>query len=208
MLGRVSFRALLAVGPLAVGCDFFQELKDADSAGDSGSSGGSDSGGGSGDAGAIEGPCTIARDDRCATQDLVATCDPATGEVAEIPCDALCGSNVNFTCVSTAARVHACWCIVPGKQKVYSCSELEDCISDCAQAGPCTDQCFARTNDTTARMYGGLVHCAEMGCDSLCREAPEACGPCIDDAIASGEGCSLPRAVCDADKNDEDWGYP
>ncbi|MEM6991649.1 MAG: hypothetical protein AAF721_14175 [Myxococcota bacterium] len=212
MLGRVSLRALLAVGPMAVGCDFFQELEDAESA-DTGDSEASEDATAGGDPGASEdgfmaGPCTIERDDRCENQDVVASCDPATGLVTTVPCDALCGDNANFSCVSTAGGAHACWCVVPGTQKLWSCTELEACMADCDQPGPCTDQCFAKTTEATVRMYGALVHCAESGCTQTCLDSPEFCGPCIANAIASGEGCSIPRSICDADENDEGWDYP
>ena len=217
MLGRVSLRALLAVGPLAIGCGFFEELEDADTA-DTEASTDSQDGEGTGDGDtrpqatdgedAIDVPCTIEDDDRCENQDMLASCDLATGVVSTVPCDLLCGDNINFSCISSATGVHACWCVVPGPQKVWSCSELEACLGNCSEPGACTDQCFGRTDKSTARMYGALVHCAEIGCSSTCQDVPEACGPCIANAIANGDGCTIPRALCDDDRSDDGWGYP
>lgn len=207
MLPRVSLRALLAIGPLAAGCDFFQELEDAESASTDGDSEGDSEGidGDGGTEGSAAEPCTLSDHDRCETQDRLASCNPSTGTLTTVPCDELCGQNPNFSCVSTGGGQHACWCVVPGKQKVNSCTELETCLGKCAEPGSCTDQCFSRTTTTTVRMYGALVHCAEMTCEDTCSTSPAACGPCVAAAIGSGEGCSLERAVCDEDKNDEDW---
>ena len=194
---RTGVAALLAAAATP-GCDFFEELEDAESAGSS-SGGGTEAG----DDGAAGGPCVVAVDDRCEHQDLLASCDPATGVLTEVGCDALCGQNPNFTCVGTATGQHACWCVVPGKQKVYSCTELEACLGDCTDLGQCTDQCFARTDESTIRMYGALVHCAERGCDETCRDTPDQCRACTAATIADGSGCSLERAVCNEDRNDE-----
>ncbi len=210
MLGRVSLCTCLVLSPLAGGCDFFQELEDAESADTGGSEGtaSDDAGIGTESEGFMAGPCEVLADDHCKNQDVVASCDPATGVLSTVPCEALCGDNSNFSCVSTAGGAHACWCVVPGPQKVYSCTQLETCLGECAEPGACTDQCFAKTTETTVRMYGALVHCAETGCSDTCTDVPEACSGCIANAIASGEGCSLPRAVCDDDDNDEGWNYP
>lgn len=210
MLRRVSLRALLAIGPLAVGCDFFQELEDADSAdtGDSEGESGTEGDAEDGSGGEQVTPCTIAEDDHCENQDVVASCDPATGLVTSLPCGALCGDNANLSCVATMGGQHGCWCVVPGRNKLSSCSQLGQCLTNCTEPGPCSDACFSKTTETTIRMYGALVHCAETSCESTCQDAPAACSPCVTSAIANGEGCTVERAICDADQSEEDWGYP
>jgi len=211
MLGRISLAALLVIGLNAGGCDFFQELENAESAGtaDSGDSGqAAGTAGESGSGGAMAGPCDVVEHDRCINQDVIASCDPATGVLTEIRCDDLCQDNANFSCVSIAEGRHGCWCVVPGANKLSSCSELETCLGSCAEPGACTDQCFGKTTETTVRTFGALVHCAESGCSDLCAENPAACSPCIANAIATGDGCSLERAVCDSDANDDPWSFP
>ncbi|MCA9653893.1 MAG: hypothetical protein H6712_15590 [Myxococcales bacterium] len=198
----------MALGaPLGAGCDFFQELKSEPIAGtetdtDSSGSGGSDTGD-------PEGPCELARDDRCLDQDTVRSCDLQTGELAELDCPALCGSYTNFSCVSASTGQHACWCVEPGPTKTLSCTELEACLEDCDSSPTlaCADQCFRRTDPLTIRILGALLHCAEATCEDTCLESPSSCPACVSAARLEGEGgCSLPRAICDDDRNpDEPW---
>lgn len=187
------------------GCDFFDELKSAptDTEATSGSSGG-DTSGTEGD-----GPCEIEFDDLCLDQDTVSSCSPTEGTVSELDCPTLCGANTNFSCVATATGQHACWCVVPGGNKNLSCTELESCLAECnVEVDPgCTDRCFGRTDPSTIRLFGALVHCAEATCADTCRDEPAACNACLTSArVGGGGGCSLPRAVCDDDRlPDEPW---
>jgi hypothetical protein len=203
--GFVWTLALAATAWLSAGCAFFQELESIESAEDgTGEEADTDTGTEGDDDGE---PCTLA-DDTCDDQDTVRSCDLAEGDVTIHDCGALCGQNTNFTCVDVGTGQHGCWCVAPGTQKVYSCSELEDCLFGCGD-GPddlCTNQCFARTTAATVRMYGALVFCAHSGCESVCEENPAQCAGCIDQAL-SGEsaGCQLERSVCDVDRNDEPW---
>jgi hypothetical protein len=108
--------------------------------------------------------------------------------------------------LATSLGQHACWCVEPGFQKVYSCSELEACLQGCTGAldSACSDDCFTRTIESTIRIYGALVDCAHSSCHDGCVEEPGGCGTCIDGAIADGShGCGLERSVCDEDDNDE-----
>lgn len=149
--------------------------------------------------------CVFPDDEHCMDQDLVLICDRDTGEPTVWDCGAQCGQFVNFACVNTGAG-HGCWCVEPGGYKQYSCSELEDCLRGCttATSSACADACFARTDRSTARMYGALVSCAHQQCRDLCLEAPEGCARCVEVGIADGAGeCGLARSVCDADRNDE-----
>lgn len=194
---------VLAICLLAA-CDFFQELESAPDA--EGETEGETEGPGDTEADDAAGACEVAAHDRCGDQDTLHSCNPQTGELTTVDCGELCGGLENFTCVLSHTGQHACWCVETSDYKVYTCAELEDCIYDCLEPGPCTDTCFSRVDSLTARMYGALVHCAEAGCDALCRDTPEACGACIDQAIfEGGQGCSLERAVCDADRSPDDW---
>lgn len=205
-------RLLLAVALLA-GCSFFKELQSADSAEDSGSdSGTAGDGSGSDSSGSTtagDGPCTIARDDRCVDQDTLRSCDESTGEVTVSSCNALCTGTLNFSCViATAAVQHGCWCVVPGDLEQLTCTELEGCLLDCSQATTtaCADACFDRTTAGTIRTYGALVSCAHSGCDDTCRDEPQGCAACIASAIGAGTGdCALERSVCDADAPSDPW---
>jgi hypothetical protein len=192
------------LGPAGAGCDFFRELESAPGATASGTD--TDTGGAStGDT--DDEPCEIANDDRCPDQDTVASCGPADGTLTEVDCPALCGGLVNFSCVATASGQHACWCVDPGATKVLTCVGLESCLGHCdlSESLACADQCFSRTDAATIRIFGALVHCAETACEDTCREQPEACQACVDAARVAGEqGCSLPRAVCDGDRDPED----
>ncbi len=191
-----------------VGCGFFKELQSAASATEASSDGGSSS---SSDETASEtaASCEVLSDDRCTDQDAVRSCDPASGELSEVSCTEVCGENVNFSCVrATSDGQHGCWCVVPGPQKVLACWELSDCLRGCAGAedSACADQCFGRTTRETIRTFGTLVMCAHDGCEDPCDENPESCGTCIDDALAGvSANCTLEKAVCDGDDNDEPW---
>lgn len=186
------------------GCDFFQELESdpkaaaTDTDTDGASTGDTDTG-----------PCEPQDDDRCLDQDTVSNCGPADGVLSEIDCPAACGGFLNFSCVATATGQHACWCVEPGDVKQLTCAALEACVGDCdlTQSLSCADQCFARTDAATIRIFGALVHCAETACEPTCRQSPETCQACLDAARGEGEGgCSLPRAVCDGDRDpDEPW---
>lgn len=195
---------LAVLAPWGAGCDFFRELESAPGSTASGTD--TDTGGAStGDT--DDGPCEVATDDRCLDQDTVASCGPADGTLTEVSCPEVCGDFVNFSCVITGAGQHACWCVEPGAQKVLTCVELEACLADCDPAEPvaCADQCFARTDAATIRIFGALVHCAETACEDACRENPAGCQACVDAARVAGEqGCSLPRAVCDGDRDPEE----
>ncbi len=194
----------LALALAAGACDFFQELDSAESAGTTGGT----SGGGATDTGtAGAGPCGPA-DDTCLDQDRLRTCDPATGEVTEYDCAAVCGGTLNFTCLMVTPQDHACWCVEPGAQKVYGCKDLEACLQGCG-ADPtdaCANQCFGRTTAETIRTYGALVHCAQAACEPTCEADVTACAACLESAMAgTSGGCALARSVCDADTGDEPW---
>jgi hypothetical protein len=203
-------RSLVVVALAAAsGCALFKELQSEESAtsSDSGSSSSSESG--SGGSGETAASCEIASDDRCLDQDTLQTCDPDSNETTQYACADLCAGSSNFTCliVQSDGR-HGCWCVVPGPQKVLSCTELESCLADCTGAADtsCADACFTRTTMDAIRTFGALVYCAHSSCDDTCRDQPDACGTCIDDAIANGTGaCTLERSVCDQDHNDEPW---
>jgi len=198
--------ATLALGTAA--CDFFQELEsepggsgtDTGAATDTSASTGNTDG---------DGPCELALDDHCIDQDTVQSCSIESGTVQELDCLALCGTFTNFSCVASASGQHACWCVESGANKVLSCTELEGCLAGCEldETLSCADRCFGRTDALTIRLFGALVHCAETTCEDLCFEAPGACAACLDSArLEGGGGCSLPRAVCDDDRNpDEPW---
>lgn len=194
--------ALLVVAA-APGCDLFEELQDAPGAetgdAETGTESGSDT-----EAPHDGGPCEIAEDDACYDQDTLASCDPSDGTLRVVSCAELCGSYTNFSCVGTGTGQHACWCVEPGLQKVLSCGELEACLGGCGSDTLCMDDCFTRTVDTTIRIYGAVLHCAETHCEATCKDTPETCSQCVTAAIASGAGgCTLERALCDDDRNDE-----
>jgi hypothetical protein len=196
-----------ALGLGGAGCDFFRELESEPGAKATDTDTDTDTGGTStGDT--EDGLCEVVRDDRCLDQDKVASCG-ADGVLSEIDCPAACGGLVNFSCVAAASGQHACWCVEPGNNKVLTCSELESCMGACdlSQSFACADQCFGRTDAATLRIYGALVHCAEASCEDSCQATPASCQACVDAARTAGEsGCSLPRAVCDDDRNpDEPW---
>jgi hypothetical protein len=205
---------LLVVIALATGCAWFKELQSAESAEGTGTSG--DTGDDTSDDDTDDDAestgveiCEVAEHDRCADQDTLRSCDPATGELTEFACADLCSGTMNFSCViATADARHGCWCVVPGDQKLLTCSELEGCLLECTDdsSSACADACFAKTNAGTIRTYGALVSCAHNGCDDTCREDLEACASCISSAIASGVGdCTLERSVCDADASGDPW---
>ncbi len=208
--------AILALGGLSTsGCTFFQELESAPGAVDTDTESSTESDTESGTTEASTGntdtggPCELPVDDRCLDQDTVASCNPGDGLVSEVDCVATCGSLTNFSCVATASGQHACWCVEPGSQKTLSCAQLEDCIGGCdlTQSLECADRCFSRTDALTARIYGALVHCAQATCQPACQQTSNDCLACIDAARIEGSGgCSLPRAICDDDRNpDEPW---
>lgn len=192
------------LGLAGAGCEFFRELESAPVTPASGTD--TDTDGASTE---DTGPCDVALDDRCLDQDTVLSCGPNDGVLGEIDCPAVCGELVSFSCVATASGQHACWCVQPGDAKQLSCTGLEACLGDCdlTESLECADRCFARTDPTTIRRFGALVHCAESACDDACREDPGGCPACIEAARVAGEGgCSLPRAVCDDDRDpDEPW---
>ncbi|MCX4242124.1 hypothetical protein [Paraliomyxa miuraensis] len=199
--------ALITCCSFGPGCDFFQELE-SDPQPAATETGGDEAGASTGDTDG--GPCEVLNDDRCLDQDRVASCGPADGVLSEVDCPAACGGLLNFSCIATATGQHACWCVEPGTYKVLTCPELESCLGECdlSESLACADQCFARTDADTIRIFGALVHCAEAACEDSCRQTPQTCQACVDAARGEGEGgCSLPRAVCDGDRNpDEPWG--
>jgi len=180
-------------------CALFEELE-----GKSGSTDGMGDTGGMGDGADDDGLCNYL-DDYCAGQDLLESCSPEKGDVTSIHCAAACGQYMNFTCLGSANGQHGCWCVEPGKQKLDSCRDLELCLGECqTNVNACADRCFGRTDASTIRLYGALVHCAEADCQSLCDEAPEACASCVVNT-KSGlvGGCSVERSACDADRTDD-----
>lgn len=207
---RAGFVRLLPVciAVACVGCEIFEELQDAPGA-DTGAAMASEGGTEADDGHDTEapldgGPCEVAVDDACYDQDTLASCDPSSGMLQVVSCAELCGSFTNFSCVGTGTGQHACWCVQPGLQKVLSCGELEACLSGCGNDTACLDECFARTTETTVRIYGAVVHCAETHCAPTCEQAPQSCSQCVQAAIASGAGgCTVERALCDGDDNDE-----
>ncbi len=206
-------RLVLLASACAAGCSFFEELGDApwadtdtDTDGADEDDGDLDVDGGSVSAETGAEPCTIERDDLCVDQDTLHSCDPQTGELTVMDCAAACGNNLNFTCLGTPSGQHACWCVVPGKQKVLSCGELEACLQGCTNAvgTACADGCFSRTTEAAIRIYGALVWCAHASCRDACLEEAYACATCIASGIQNGTGgCGLERSVCDTDQNDE-----
>jgi hypothetical protein len=199
---------LLVTGSITgAGCDFFRELESAPGT----TASGTDTDTGSTSTGDTDdGLCEIASDDRCLDQDTVASCGPADGILTEVDCATACGGFVNFSCVATGSGLHACWCVEPGAQQVLTCVELESCLGACDPSGEsfaCADQCFGRADASTIRIFGALVHCAEVACEDTCRQHPAGCQACLEGARTAGEsGCSLPRAVCDDDRiPDEPW---
>lgn len=207
MPGRApTWPTLLLAAMAGAGCDFFRELESAPGATASGTD--TDTGGASaGDT--DDGTCEIPVDDRCLDQDTVASCGPADGVLTQVDCASACGAYVNFSCVVTGSWQHACWCVEPGRNATLTCVELEACVSECdlTESLACADRCFALTDTSTIRTFGALVHCAQAACEDACRDDPGACQACVDGARAAGySGCSLPRAVCDDDRNpDEPW---
>lgn len=197
--------ALALAAPAGAGCDFFRELESEPVAD---TDGGSGTGTGDTDTGdPDDGPCELALDDRCIDQDTVHSCDPASGELSELYCPALCGTNTNFACVSASTGQHACWCVAPGNNKTLSCTELESCLESCETAPDlsCADRCFSRTDAPTIRILGALLHCAEASCEQTCLDFPSSCVACVTAARVQGEGgCSLPRAICSDDRNPDD----
>lgn len=193
--------AIFAAFVLLSGCGFFTELESADMPGD-------DDAGTSTDDTGTGGPCTLVDDDYCMDQDTLSSCSVDSGETSIYDCGELCGQYLNFTCLNVGTGQHGCWCVAAGKQKVYSCTELEDCLRGCGGAydSSCADQCFSRTTSGTIRMFGALIHCAQAGCEAGCLADPGGCGACVN-AAQAGEsgGCAVERAVCDNDRNDEPW---
>lgn len=191
---------LLAVSTL--GCGVFEELQSEDSAE------GTDEGEGEAAGDDVVLPhdgCVYPDDSRCRDQDTIERCVPEIEEIEIHDCHALCGANTNFACLMVSEGEHGCWCVEPGPQKVFSCTELEACLADCpSSTDACTDQCFKRTDTSTVRMFGALVNCAHSDCQQVCLDNPPACASCVEIGIRDGAGaCGLHRSVCDADKNDE-----
>jgi len=182
------------------GCmNFFRELGSEDDGGDD------ESGDAPGDTGSDIGPCEFPRDDLCRDQDRLTHCDPETLEATAYDCSLLCGSNLNVSCIATEDGAHGCWCVRPGQYKNASCAELEACLLDCAAApnDACNDACFARTDRSTARVYGVLVSCAYNQCHDVCVDAPDDCGECVQAGLRGNGECGLARAVCDADRRSD-----
>lgn len=201
LLRPVKVRALAAFLALsATACGgFFEELQSAESV--EGDSDGTD-----GDTEVIMGDCDFPVDDRCGDQDTIEQCDPTSLQYEVFDCTALCGDLTNLSCITTGTNQHGCYCVEPGLNKQLSCTELEACVASCAAdaSGACEDQCYARTTVSTVRLYGSLIYCANDECHDTCVNAPEACGTCIANTIAMGNGmCGLPRSVCDNDVNDD-----
>jgi len=202
---------LVVIVALVAGCAWFKELQSAESAEGTGTSSGTGDDDDDDDTTAStgDGICEVADDDRCDDQDTLRSCDPVTGELMELACADLCSGTMNFSCViATADTRHGCWCVVPGDNKLLTCSELEGCLLDCTDASTsqCADVCFGKTNAGTIRTFGALVSCAHAGCGDTCRDEPESCAGCISSAIAAGTGdCTLERSVCDADASGDPW---
>jgi hypothetical protein len=200
-------RLWIGVAIASAACGFFEELESAESAEtETALESSSDD-----DAAPTEGDdleCTFPDDDRCLAQDQLHVCDPQTELSSIWDCTELCGGFVNFTCLGVGNGQHACWCVEPGAQKVFSCTELEGCLRGCEGASDtsCADQCFGRTNTSTVRTLGALVHCAHSTCHDSCASDPASCPPCIEAAMLGTGGCVLERTVCDNDRNDEpEW---
>lgn len=187
--------ALLMGASLAgPGCELFSELEDP-----GGTDGLGDGAGGTDDGGADDGDCTYV-DDYCSSQDVLESCSPETGETATIYCPEVCGNNLNFTCIEASGGQHGCWCVVPGKNGLDGCADLERCLADCDGTETCSNGCFSRASAATVRLYGALLHCAEADCKALCDDAPEACASCVVSTKSGLYGdCSVARAACDQD---------
>lgn len=193
------------------GCGFFEELQSADSVGTDTEGEDTDAAEtGDLDTDTDAAACDFPHDDRCGNQDLIEHCDPDALTSELYDCSALCGTFVNFSCITTGTAQHGCYCVEAGNYKQYSCTELEDCLAGCFADGACEDQCFGRTTASTIRMLGSLVYCANDACHQTCIDAPNDCGTCIATTIAAGTGdCTLPRSICDSDINDDPnapWG--
>jgi hypothetical protein len=200
---QISLLSQLACVALALtACDFFRELEgnEGGETGDTGETGD--------DPDRVTDDCTL-EDDFCMGQDRLQSCDFSSGEAGIVDCGVLCGTYTNFTCATLGTGQHACWCVEAGLNKIDSCTQLEQCLADCGGGvtGACGEKCFGRTTDTTVRLYGALVYCAESECLDLCYESPQSCASCVS-AAKQGlyGGCGVERSVCDADDNDEpDW---
>jgi hypothetical protein len=198
--GAAALTLLLAGLPL--GCDFFDELE-SDPIESTSTDGGDGDGDGDGD-----GHCGL-EDDRCASQDLLTSCDLATGTLTDYNCASVCGASLNFTCLSSGNGQHGCWCVQPASIALDGCADLEVCVSECATP-ECSSACFSRASTPTIRLLGALFHCAESDCEDLCKESAEVCNSCIL-ATRAGVygGCGVERSVCDADTVDEiPWPSP
>lgn len=195
--GRLVSLGLVAVlAAFLPGCDWISELPSGEGDTDGDTDGAADDTGG--DDGA-DGQCTHV-DDYCSGQDVIESCNPETRETSTVYCAQVCGANLNFTCIEAGGGVHGCWCVVPGKTRIDGCADLERCLADCDGAESCSDRCFGRTDASTIRLYGALIHCAEVDCKPLCDDFPEECASCV---VATKSGlygdCSVERAACDQD---------
>jgi hypothetical protein len=208
---RLGALALALCLPSLAACPFFQELEskegatDSDGESDGGSTDASSttSDGSTATSEASAAPCTVEADDRCIHQDLVQRCDPRTGDVSLLDCAPQCGALTNLSCLDAGQGTHACYCINPGEQKVWSCTEIESCVLGCGTIA-CEDDCFRRSDDLTARMFGALLHCAEAACVEVCAADVSACIACRATALEGRTGgCSVERSLCDADRGDE-----
>jgi hypothetical protein len=212
---RASVRNPVLRGPALalvaglLGCGLFEELQDAESASASSDDDGAASSS-AGDDGSSEtaAACEIATDDRCEDQDTLYSCDPATGEVTGFSCVALCGTNMNFTCLlANNGGQHGCFCVAPGID-ASTCWELETCLRDCvtsADAG-CTERCFSRADANTIRTYGALVYCAHQECGPTCLALPDQCAACIEYTIKTGVGaCAVERSLCETDATEDPY---
>ena len=201
----------LCLGVAASGCDFFRELEsenetEGTTGGEDDSTDGAATAGDTGD-----GTCTFV-DDFCPSQDVLQSCTES-GEIVTTNCAQSCaaGGTINFSCLDLGNLQHACWCVIPGANKIDSCSQVESCLSRCTlgNAESCGQACFSRTDLSTVRLLGDLFHCAESACQSTCDEDPAVCSDCIATARAGlFGGCGTARALCDTDTNDENpWGF-
>lgn len=193
--------ASLGVLPACGSLPFFQELQSEPNGSESSSSGeGSES---------TESLACRFDQEICLDQDRLEQCDTESEALIQRDCQAECGSLSNFSCVQTAAGP-GCWCFEAGLDKRLSCSELETCLRDCAAEGDasCVDRCFSSTDRSTTRLYGALVSCVHIQCQSTCFDAPQLCTTCIEQGIADGTGnCALQRSVCDTDRTDDPFPY-
>ncbi|MEE9384897.1 MAG: hypothetical protein V3V08_15950 [Nannocystaceae bacterium] len=190
LLAPVCFAALVASG-----CDFFRELESLPGTEASGTI--EPSGTGAGEA--------CPKPEQCIDQDRMRICDTETGTEVEVDCVQVCGAYLNISCIALDTRQRACWCAEVGKQNVLECASLEACILECGPqaTSSCGNTCFRRATAETARLFGGLMFCAEQTCRDTCNETPSACGTCMAAAREGHYDCGVARGLCDQDTNDD-----